>query len=131
MREKLKITHSVFYFQSMPTVNELIRESDPRLRASIRQVRAIVKKSMPQAKEYVKWGIPHYYVGKVKVACIMIYRDHINLGFFRGAELNSKLLEGTGKGLRHIKIRTRDDIKETEYSRLLKQAANIEVRNSS
>ena len=37
---------------------------------------------------------------------IAVYASHINLGFYHGALLrdSSGILEGTGKGLRHIKI---------------------------
>lgn len=35
------------------------------------------------------------------------HRDHVNLGFYYGAELSDPkgLLEGTGKRLRHVKVR--------------------------
>lgn len=39
--------------------------------------------------------------------------------------MNSKLLEGTGKGLRHIKIREMKDIKKRETSKLLKEAPKL------
>jgi len=56
---------------------------------------------------------------------LMTYKDHINLGFFLGAKLNSRLLEGSGKGLRHIKVRNEGDIKNGEFSKLLKEAAKL------
>jgi hypothetical protein len=34
------------------------------------------------------------------------------------------LLEGTGKKMRHVKIRTRSDIKKRQFSRWLKQVAS-------
>jgi hypothetical protein len=41
-------------------------------------------------------------------AYIMPMRGYINLGFYQGAVLADpgRLLEGTGKGLRHVKIRS-------------------------
>ena len=41
-------------------------------------------------------------------AYIMPMRRYINLGFYQGAVLAdpNRLLEGTGKGLRHVKIRS-------------------------
>ena len=41
----------------------------------------------------------------------MPIRGYVNLGFYQGAELADpkRLLEGTGKGLRHVKIRTLAD----------------------
>jgi hypothetical protein len=37
---------------------------------------------------------------------IAVYAAHINLGFYHGASLDDStgILEGTGKGLRHVKI---------------------------
>ena len=55
--------------------------------------------------ETVKWGNITYLLDDRKIAWILFYRDHVDLGFFAGAKLHSKLLEGTGKGLRHVKIR--------------------------
>jgi Domain of unknown function (DU1801) len=41
-----------------------------------------------------------------------VTRDHVNLGFVRGAELadSQGILEGTGKQMRHIKIRNMSDL---------------------
>jgi Domain of unknown function (DU1801) len=61
------------------------------------------------------------------VACLYVIGDHVNLGFFRGAELDDSngLLEGTGKGMRHVKIRIPGDIKRRELAIILKQAAGL------
>jgi hypothetical protein len=53
----------------------------------------------------------------------------VDFGFFRGAELSSKLLEGTGKGLRHIKIRSQKGVDLVELTRLLEDAAKLENLN--
>jgi len=73
--------------------------------------------------ETVKWGNITYLLDDRKIAWILFYRDHVDLGFFAGAKLHSKRLEGTGKGLRHVKIRNQDDMDELEFTRLLKEAA--------
>jgi hypothetical protein len=64
------------------------------------------------------------------VGWIIVYRDHVDFGFFRGAELNDPkgLLEGTGKGLRHIKVFSPADIKEKEFTALLKQALALDAK---
>jgi hypothetical protein len=59
------------------------------------------------------------------VANIMSFRDHVNLGFFMGARLKSRRLEGTGKGLRHIKVRVAEDVDRKEFARLLKEAVAL------
>ena len=57
------------------------------------------------------------------VAWIMIYKDRVNLGFFQGAKMKSPLLEGTGKGLRHVKVRGPGEMDEKEFTHLLVRAA--------
>jgi hypothetical protein len=50
----------------------------------------------------------------------------VDFGFFLGAELSARWLEGNGKGLRFIKIRSQKDIKGVEQKGLLKEAAKLE-----
>jgi len=97
--------------------------SDPNLRRLAKKVRSIVKKSIPDANESLKMGAPCYSINGQMVSLIGDYKRHINLYFFQGARLSSDLLEGTGKGMRHIKIAAESDINPGEFSRLLTEAA--------
>lgn len=106
-------------------VDSLVKKLNPKLRELAEKLRVIVKKTLPNAVETVKWGNPTYIIDGKNVTWLLTYRDHVDLGFFKGAQLKSKLLEGTGKGLRHIKVRTVADIQEEEFSRLLREAAKI------
>jgi Domain of unknown function (DU1801) len=57
----------------------------------------------------------YYTLGRGKMtdgyAYIMGHAGHVNLGFFHGVDLPDpeNRLEGTGKKLRHVKLRTIDD----------------------
>jgi hypothetical protein len=95
---------------------------NPKLRTLTELVRKVVKSAMPEAEELVKWGSLTYVVKGRNVANIVCYSDHVNLGFFMGAKLTSPLLEGTGKGLRHVKVRTAKDVDRKEFARLLRGA---------
>jgi len=108
-------------------VDAWVKALDPRMRELAQRLRAIIKKAPPNAVKTVKWGAPTYVVKGKNTVAIHDYKDHLNLEFFMGAKLKSKLLEGTGKGLRHIKIRTVDDIEksEIEFTRLLKEAEKL------
>lgn len=106
-------------------VDELMKTTDSLPRDLAESVRRVVRKSIPQALEQVKWGNPVYTVKGSNVVCIMLYRDHVNLGFFQGSKLTSKRLEGTGKGLRHIKVRSKSDIDPKEFARLLRKATRM------
>lgn len=57
-------------------------------------------------------------------AYIMPQRGHLNLGFCRGTALPDPngLLEGTGKALRHVKLRSIDNAKRLEAARLILEA---------
>lgn len=108
-----------------PDVDTLVKKLNPKLRELAEKLRVIVKKVLPNAVETVKWGNPTYIVDGKNVAWLLTYKDHVDLGFFKGAQLKSKFLEGTGKGLRHIKVRSVADINEEEFTRLLREAAKI------
>ena len=51
---------------------------------------------------------------------IALYSKHVNLGFNRGAELSSTLkLEGKGKLIRHIKIKSPQDLNQEGLKELI------------
>jgi uncharacterized protein DUF1801 len=58
------------------------------------------------------------------VCMISVHRKHANLRFTDGAELDdaSGVLEGTGKRMRHIKIKTQSDVSRPEIRAYLRQA---------
>lgn len=107
------------------SVDAIIKNLNPQKKALAEKLRAIVKKTLPNAEETIKWGNITYLLDGKNLAWLLFYRDHVDLGFFMGAKLRSRLLEGTGKGLRHIKVRTPANINVPEFSRLLKQAAKL------
>jgi hypothetical protein len=107
------------------TVDQLLEEADPPMRALANQLRRIIHKALPKSEELVKWRNPTYLSNGKNIAWIMVHRDHVNLGFFQGAKMKSPRLEGTGKGFRHIKVRGPGDIDEKEFTRLLVQAAAL------
>jgi hypothetical protein len=90
-------------------------------------LRELIRKAAPQLEETVKWGYP-CFLGSEKVCSIMAFKDHVNLAFFRGAELADPhgLLEGTGKGMRHVKFRSVSDIRAKTLAALVKAAAQLE-----
>jgi hypothetical protein len=108
-----------------PTVDSIISGLDPIRREVMKSLRNLVKKAVPAAVEAVKWNQPVYvYKGKNLIA-FMVFEDHINYGIFVGSKLQSTRLEGTGKGLRHVKVSKLSDIDEKEFSRLAKEASAL------
>ncbi|MBI2183398.1 MAG: DUF1801 domain-containing protein [Thaumarchaeota archaeon] len=100
------------------------------------KVREIVLKTDPSIREAIKWG-NITFVAYGNLAWILNYdtTDYINFGFFKGTELSDpkKLLEGTGKGLRHVKIRSEKQIDAEQLAAWVKEAIqlNVEEKRSS
>jgi hypothetical protein len=96
------------------TFAELLAGVEPKLAAIARRLRAMIRDVDANTVETVRLGdhAATFGVGPKKMtdgyAYIMPMRGYINLGFYQGAVLAdpSRLLEGTGKGLRHVKIRS-------------------------
>ncbi len=107
------------------SVEEILKKLDPEQKAIAGKLRKLVKKSIPGIKEIVKWGNITYLLDGKNVSWVLFYPDHVDLGFFMGAKLKSKRIEGTGNGLRHVKVWKIEDIDEREFTRLLKEAARL------
>lgn len=96
------------------TFDELLAGVEPDLAAIARRLRAMIWEVDPDVVETVRLGdhAATYGVGPRKMtdgyAYIMPRQGYVNLGFYQGAALADpeRLLEGTGKGLRHVKVRT-------------------------
>ena len=55
------------------------------------------------------------FVGDCAFAYVNAFTSHVNVGFFCGAELadSAHLLEGTGKYMRHVKLKPENDLDGT------------------
>jgi hypothetical protein len=79
--------------------------------------------------------IASYGVGPKKMsehcAYIAVLKNHINLGFYHGASLvdPDSLLEGTGKRLRHVKIRNTAQASDVSIKHLVAESIE-ELRDS-
>jgi len=91
-------------------------------------LRRLVQKTAPSLTESVKWGNGCWVGKKFPVAYLHAEADHLQFGFFGGAGLADpkKLLKGNGKFVRHIKVRTVEDIDAAAFSRLIRQAVKSE-----
>ena|SRR5438445_3859388 len=90
-----------------PEVDKFVAGVDPPLRPIVVALRKTVREAAPELREEIVMGIPTYSL-RGFVCYIAPYSRHVNLGFHRGAQFPNppSILEGTGKGLRHVKVRT-------------------------
>ena len=91
-----------------------------------RELRGIIRKAVPNASESIKWGAPVYEDNGL-ICAIHASNEYVTLQFYTsGTSLHDPhgLLEGTGKRMRHVKIRSKSDIKNRLFTSWIKQAAN-------
>ena len=111
----------------MNKIDEYISELDGALRPIAEKLREIVLSVDATLVEEIKWHVPTYAVEGKSFCSIMAHTHHVNLQLFHGTELmDVKLLDGTGKGMRHLKFSTVDDIDANSVTRLVKEAAALE-----
>ncbi len=67
---------------------------------------------------------PTACVGQAAFGYVNIFTSHVNVGFFRGAELADPagLLQGTGKFMRHTKLRPDETVNEDGLRDLIVRA---------
>jgi len=75
-------------------------------------------------RELLHDGHPTACVDDAAFGYVNAFKDHVNVGFFRGAEISDpeSLLEGTGKFMRHVKLRPERDVDTTTLTQLIKTA---------
>lgn len=75
----------------------------------------------PDVREAIHDGCPVACVGDVAFGYVNAFTAHASVGFFRGATLPDPegLLEGTGKAMRHVKLRPGRAIDERALSELI------------
>jgi len=66
----------------------------------------VIRQCGSDVRELMHDGYPTACVSTAAFAYVGVFNAHVNIGFFRGAELSdpSGLLQGTGKYMRHVKI---------------------------
>jgi hypothetical protein len=97
------------------------------LREVAERLRKLVKKTVKGTKESVNpWKIPTFE-SNGPMCFFMVGKHHVTFGFLRGTSLPdpAELLEGTGKNLRHVKLRTAGDVRTPALRKLIEAAARL------
>jgi hypothetical protein len=93
----------------------------------VQAVRALAMKTIQPLTEEVKYG-GILFGSTVQFAGVFAYKAHVSVEFSQGAKIQDTEghLEGGGKGRRHIKLRSVDDLRAKNlktYLRLAQEAA--------
>jgi hypothetical protein len=110
-----------------PKVEAWLREQPKDLRDTCRAAAEALVEALPGAKVAIKWKVPTW-VGNGNVVSVMAFTAHANLQFFRGAELPDPdgLLEGSGTGMRHVRLLHTKDLKRPAVKALVRAAWRLD-----
>jgi hypothetical protein len=88
------------------------------------KIRELIREAVPGTAEEFKWGQPVFRKNK-DFCYIKKTKNHVNLGFMNFQVLDDpdNLLEGTGKQMRHVKLKTTGDIKPELFKKWLAASA--------
>ena len=84
------------------------------LRGIARDWFTVMRECGEDVRETLHDGFPTACIGDAAFAHVATYSAHINVAFFRGADLEdpSAILEGSGKLMRHVKVRPNQPVDE-------------------
>jgi len=106
-------------------VNGYISDSPPEQQEVLETLRRLIHKTIPETTEDLKWGMPVFTKTKI-FTYLRSTKNHVALGFYNLERINDsqELLEGTGKNMKHLKIKKVTDIDEKLIAEWLKQTAD-------
>lgn len=113
------------------TIDVWLRSQRQELRVLIEPWFTQMRHCGVDVRELMHDGAPTACVGEAAFAYVNAYRHHANVGFFFGAFLEdpAHLLEGTGKRMRHVKLRPGESVNEAALGQLIARAyADVRAR---
>ena len=113
---------------SKRTFEDWLEGVEPRLRPLAVELRRMFLEAEPALRESIKWGNP-CFEKKLRVFYIASQGDrYVTLGLWQGALLPNPdgLIEGTGKRMRHVKIRSLEELEAPALGRIIREAVEID-----
>jgi hypothetical protein len=93
---------------------------------TVAALRKLILEAAPDAVESIKWGQPVYELNG-PFAYMKAFTNHVNFGFWRGAELTDPkgILKGTGGRMRHVELRSPADIDTSTLQAMVRTAVEM------
>jgi len=114
-----------------PAIDAWMKERRGELGALAREWFEAMRRCGDEVREVLHDGCPVACLGDAPFGYVNVFSSHVNVGFFHGAALRdpSRLLEGAGKSMRHVKLRPAAAMDRAALSRLIEAAyADIKER---
>ena len=114
-----------------PAIDVWLNERAPELGAIAHTWFVRMRECGDDVRELMHDGCPVACVGDAPFGYVNVFKAHVNVGFFCGAELKdpTRLLEGSGKRMRHVKVKPGAGLNFAALSALIDAAyADIKSR---
>jgi len=107
-----------------PAVEVWMREHSGELGALAQRWFEVMRDCGSDVQELLHDGAPTACIGDAAFAYVNAFKDHVNVGFFLGAQLVDPdgLLEGNGKFMRHVKLRPEREVDAGSLMKLIETA---------
>jgi hypothetical protein len=112
-------------------IDAWMKEHPGQLGAIAQEWFEVMRNCGDEVRELLHDGCPVACFGDVPFGYVNVFTSHANVGFFQGAALPdpARLLQGTGKFMRHVKLRPGTDTNAAALTRLIKLAySDIKAR---
>jgi hypothetical protein len=126
MDELLRFSGSI---KHDPAIETWLDQLPPELGAIARRWFARIRECGDDVLELMHDGCPTACIEDVPFAYVGVYKTHVNVGFFLGAQLRDpkRLLLGSGKRMRHVKVKPGEELDSAALSVLI-EAAYLDVK---
>jgi len=104
-----------------PAIDAWMNKHAGALGAIAHQWFEVMRQCGDEVRELLHDGCPVACIGDVPFGYVNVLTSHVNVGFFHGVALPdpARLLQGTGKFMRHVKLRPGRAINAAALSRLI------------
>jgi hypothetical protein len=112
-----------------PAIDTWLRARRGDLRPFVETWFARMRQCGGDVRELMHDGCPTACVGDAAFGYVNAFKEHVNVGFFFGALLNdpARLLTGTGKRGRHVKLWPGREVDSAALAQLV-DAAYVDIR---
>ena len=114
-----------------PAIDVWMKQHAGALGAIAQQWFEVMRNCGDEVRELVHDGCPVACLGDAPFGYVNVFTSHVNVGFFHGAALPdpARLLQGSGKFMRHVKLRPGAPTDAAALSRLIETAySDIKAR---
>ncbi len=107
MRMKTELLRFNGAVERDPAIDAWFKNHAGELGAIAHQWFQVMRSCGDEVRELLHDGCPVACLGDAPFAYVNVFTAHVNVGFFQGASLPdpSRMLQGSGKSMRHVKLR--------------------------